>query len=181
MEVCEHYAETGKPLGPQIHLDSAGHAAHSVQLHVWETFVLAHEIGHIAAGHLESEALWHAEPALAMLDVYQENSSHAKEAEADLLGYTFTRNSILKNQAVPGSNSTSSTDDGPLFLLVIKLFDLLYLIGSRQSDSHPDPIDRLCNICLAVYGEDAAEKLAESYSNQEILVEMLGRPLLPKR
>lgn len=150
---------------------------HTFQLHVWELFVFAHEIGHIVAGHIESDdAVWKANHEMAMIDCFQENSSYAKETQADILAYLFTQECLFGL----GYSSSELADDRPLLLSIVKLFDLLFLIGSRESKSHPDPTDRLCNIAVAVYGENVAQILADGFRIDKYFERLFEQPIVAK-
>jgi hypothetical protein len=59
------------------------------------------------------------------------------------------------------------------------LFDLLYLIGSRESTTHPDPLDRMTALCGTLYGLAFGEGMAASYGKPDLLAELLEKPLVP--
>ena len=179
-EVCEHYRATGKPLGPQIHLSDSASLRHSYQLHMWELFILAHELGHFVAGHSEEAGNWILDPVFNMVETYQGNTSHQKEFEADLHGYRMLRGSMYRRLHNPLMKDNKLWDDRPLFLNIISLFNLLSMLGSRESHTHPDPLDRICNIALIFYGELFAKLLASSYEDGDLLGELFAKPLIPQ-
>lgn len=179
IEVCEHYRVTGKPLGPQIHLTTTASLRHAHQLYIWELFVLAHELGHLAAGHLEDESSWMCNPQLGMAEIYVQSSSHRRETEADILAYLILRECFYHEKTTHSSGNLEDIDDRPLLSAMISLFDLFYLIGSRESHSHPHPLDRICNIVSAIYGESLAETLASSYEDLNLLTGLFKDPVAP--
>jgi hypothetical protein len=176
-EVCKHYRDTGQPLGPQIHLDAKGDSRHAPQLHVWEMFVLCHEIGHIVCGHLDSPQFMLENPSLGMVQTLAENKDHVMEAEADLVGFLLLREYATKGVA---AGSLPQDDDRWLLGTLITLFNLFHSIGAAESRSHPHPLDRLCNVTAAVYGEQLAEVLARSYDNYDLLAEVFRNPICPQ-
>ncbi|MFZ2085456.1 MAG: hypothetical protein WAU92_13245, partial [Candidatus Sulfotelmatobacter sp.] len=91
LEVCKHYRNTGKPLGPQIHLIASAEPYRSGQLHGWETFVFCHELGHIVAGHLNTREYWSSDASLGMVETFKEDESREMETEAGILGYVMAR------------------------------------------------------------------------------------------
>lgn len=177
-EVCEHYRVTGKPLGPQIHLTPAVASQHAYQLYVWELFVLSHELGHLVAGHLEQENSWVCNHAFGMVDTYIENESHQQETEADILGYVMLRECLYQTQTKQANKGQRQTDDRPILSSVITLFDLFFLLGSRESQTHPDPLDRICNIAAAVYGNPLAKQLASTYGDHKLIAELFSKPII---
>jgi len=178
LEVCEHYRKTGKPLGPQIHLSASAEAYHSAQLHGWEIFVFCHELGHIVAGHLNRQGVWSVNPSLGMVEVFRENESHEMETEADILGYIMARECWAKNLSTDESAVRREFDDRFVFANMTGFFDLLFLLGAKESGSHPDPLDRICNVAAFVYGHAFAEVVARSYGDFSLIEDFLRRPLL---
>jgi len=178
LEVCEHYRQTGHPLGPQIHLHKNGDVLHARQLHVWETYVLCHEIGHILCNHLDNKSFIFNNPSLGMASTLIENRFHQMESEADLIGYILLRKFFHKKLSGSTSNQMEKVDDRELFSHLISLFDLFYLLGASQSKSHPHPLDRLCDIALNVYGKQVEQILFNSYENHELLAELFEKPLI---
>jgi energy-converting hydrogenase Eha subunit C len=178
LEVCEHYRKTGKPLGPQIHLSASAEARHSGQLHGWEILVFCHELGHIVAGHLNRHDAWSINASLGMIEAFKENESHEMETEADILGYIMARKYWAKHGSGDESAVSQEFDDRFVFANMIGLFDLLFLLGAKESASHPDPLDRICNIAAFVYGEAFAEIVASSYGDVALIADLLRKPLL---
>jgi hypothetical protein len=173
---CDHYARTGLPLGPQIHLTNETQGLHASQLQVWELFTLAHELAHVLAGHLESRDHCMADPTLGDVLSHVDEAAHDRETQADVIAYLLLLR--IRDRELLRTN-TQSEDNHSLLAVVILLFNLLHMLGSRQSPSHPDPLDRLCNIAANVYGEAFAERLAASYGDQTILDTLFDQPLIP--
>ena len=174
LDTCAHYAATGKPQGPQMHLTEPATELHAVQLNVWEVFVLCHEVGHIGAGHL-ADRDWKPNAALGMVQSSSMDFTHGQELDADLFGYLILRGWYYRNEARKGPE-----DDRPLLAHVMNLFDLLYLTGSRESTSHPDPLDRIVFLAGTIYGSAFGDGVAASYGRPELLAELLDRPLVPR-
>jgi hypothetical protein len=174
-ETCEHYRDTGKPLGPQIHLTPEATLQHHQQLHFWEVFVLAHELGHVISGHLEDGDGFHRSPTFGMLETYMENESHIQEVEADVVAYR-----VLRRHAHSMEGAKEELLDQQLLAAVTLLFNLLFLIGAGDSKTHPNPLDRLCNIVAEVYGEDVAERLAKTYEDRGLLQSFFNEHLIAK-
>lgn len=173
-EVYEYYIKTGEPLGPQIHLSGNTELLHAMQLNLWEMFVLCHEIGHILCDHLDNKEFLTKNISFGMLETLEENKNHQMEVEADVVGFLLLRKYAKK---MLFTQSGDLEDDRPFLFAMITLFDLLFLLGSAKSLSHPHPLDRLCNITEAVYGKSFADKLASSYENNDILVELFEKPI----
>lgn len=178
LEVCEHYRETGKPLGPQIHLSASAEPRHAAQLHGWETFVFCHELGHIVAGHLERQEFWFSNASLGMVETFKENESHEMETVADILGYVMAREYWTRQSSAEESPVKQESDDRFVFGNMTSLFDLLFLLGAEESQSHPNPIDRIFNVAAFVYGDEFAEAVARSYRDPGLIADLLGKPLL---
>lgn len=174
LEVCEHYRETSKPLGPQIHLRGDAELRHCMQLNLWEMFVLCHEVGHILCGHLDKKEFLVKSVFLGMADTLEENKNHEMEVEADIVGFILLREYANKELF---HQREDWTDDRPFLAAMITLFNLFYLLGATESRSHPHPLDRLCNIAAAVYGERFADMLARSYDNHDLLAELFKNPI----
>jgi hypothetical protein len=173
-ETCEHYRDTGKPLGPQIHLTPEAALRHSQQLHLWEIFVLAHELGHVISGHLGVGDSCRPSP-FGMLETYIENESHIQEVEADVVAYRLLRRHAHSREGVK-----EELIDQQLLLAVTSLFDLLFLISAGDSQTHPDPLDRLGNIVARVYGENVADRLAKTYEDRGLLRAFFNEPFVAK-
>jgi len=178
LEVCEHYRRTGQPLGPQIHLHKDGDVLHARQLHVWEMYILCHEIGHVLCNHLDNKSFVFNNPSLGMASTLIENRFHKMESEADFIGYILLRKFFHKELSGRAPNQMEQADDRELFSHLISLFDLFYLLGAAQSKSHPHPLDRLCDIALNVYGKEVEQILFNSYENHELLTELFKKPLI---
>lgn len=177
LEVTEHYRTTRKPLGPQIHLTPEADGQHATQLHLWEMFVLCHELGHALAGHLDRDELWSQHPSFGMLESFREDESHEMEMEADLLGYILLREHFYMRVLKEAVHDDQRFDDRPFFLPMITFFDLMFLLGSSESATHPHPLDRLCNITEAIYGKKKADELANSYDDPPSVIGVLSQPL----
>lgn len=176
LETCEHYRDTGKPLGPQIHLTPDATLRHNQQLHLWEIFVVAHELGHVISGHLEEGDTCRPSPTFGMLETYMENESHIQEVEADVVAYR-----LLRRHAQSMEGVKQELIDQQLLAAVTLLFDLLFLIGAGDSKSHPNPLDRLCNIVAEVYGEDVAERLAKTYETRGLVKSFFSESFIARR
>jgi hypothetical protein len=162
LEVCKHYRNTGKPLGPQIHLIASAEPYRSGQLHGWETFVFCHELGHIVAGHLNTREYWSSDASLGMVETFKEDESREMETEAGILGYVMAREYWAKQSSTGESAAAGELDDRFVFGNMTTLFDLLFLLGAGESKSHPNPLDRVCTVAAFVCGDALAETVARS-------------------
>lgn len=174
-EVCEHYRITRKPLGPQIVLKGQAHLFHCKQLHVWEMFVLCHELGHALCGHLNNQ---HKIVSATLDDGTPQSydiDSHKQEVEADCVGLLLLKEYLRKS--LP--SAFPENDDRPLIGPLITLFNHLFQIGATESVTHPHPLGRLCSMAEFVYGKQFAQMLDRSYSDHSLISQLFQSTIVP--
>lgn len=176
-EVCQHYRETRKPLGPQILLKGDADKRHGMQLHIWEMFVLCHEVGHVLCGHLTDKELMISDVITETPPNAADHSAREMEVEADCIGLLLLKEYVAK--VMP--NAFPLGDDRLLLSHLITLFNHLSELGIRESASHPPSLTRLCNMVEFVYGEALAQTLQDSYRDNSLIRKIFGTPLIPGR
>lgn len=153
-----------------------------------ELFVVAHEFGHVKAGHL-SELLAHLSMSAAELGVG--DSSHRQEHEADFLGLVLT----LQAMANSGFDAALSYVGIELFFISLELAERVRYTIEHGSDAgyvevssvtHPSASERrkFLRGSLSLFIEDAAQvenacNLAERYGEVANLLWVATRTANP--
>lgn len=174
-EVCKHYRETRKPLGPQLLLKGDADDRHSMQLHIWEMFVLCHEVGHVLCGHLTGKELMISQVITETPITPADPDARRMEVEADCIGLLLLKEYVAKEMP----DAFPLGDDRLLLGHLITLFNHLSELGTTESASHPPALTRLCNMVEFVYGEALAQTLQDSYSDNSLIRQIFGSPLIP--
>jgi hypothetical protein len=107
-------------------------------------------------------------PSDRLLEI-EPNPKHRKEYFADLVAFYL----VLKIEVQPISPKRR------FFLLIamITLFDSFYMLESKESETHPDPIKRLFCLSDHFYGVAITELINQSYENSAVMLkalEMMG-------
>ena len=159
-----------------MHLSEETSIQHSGRLHQWELFVMSHELVHLFCGHLHDADAWATKPEFGMLESFDPSRDHTFEHEADIAGYCIYRQATIARE----STNINQNAEGLFLAPVVGLFDVLFLLGGNvASDSHPDALTRGLTLTNAVYGNETAQSLAESYQEQqqvEVLLNTLPKP-----
>jgi hypothetical protein len=126
METVAYAQETGQVAGATVAFDAEMTAMTGLQVHLAETFVLAHEIGHFMSGHLDDDENYISLASDGSMLLFAESPDHQREFEADEYGFDLLR--------------LSEPDMPPDVLAIVTLavFQALAAVGGdRSSDSHP--------------------------------------------
>jgi hypothetical protein len=176
-EVCANYRQTREPLGPQMILYGQAHHVHATQLHVWEMFVLCHEIAHVLCGHLKDKHQMVSEVLDETTSLSNDSDAHRQETQADCTGLLLLKEYLAKTKA----SVFPANDDRQLIGFLITLFNHLFEIGASESASHPHPMIRLRNMMEFVYGERFARLVADSYRDLNLIALLFQSPVVPQR
>jgi hypothetical protein len=130
-ELGVNYLATGAGRGAMLKLSDRAMAVVSPIVHLAETFVLGHEVGHYLAGHLDDDARFAADAEVPWLEVLAENKRHEDEFEADAYGFEIMRTC---SPTMPAEHTHSA---------IVGAFSMMGLIGGdRSSPSHPASSER---------------------------------------
>jgi hypothetical protein len=161
-ELIENYKNFGTPIGAMIKFDLQFVISHAFNLTLQELFVLCHELGHFFNGDLENDQNFYS---LTKYDwkIFDDNKDHLMEFKADLTGFAIFEKAVLtKYKMLPRKY---------LILPISQLFDILAILNSNPSNSHPAPIDRIMNIISYHFGEETAQEYLATYDSKEKLDE----------
>lgn len=135
-----------------------------------ELFVLLHEYGHVALGHLHEHKM-HSVTLPSGLAISAYNNEQIEEFEADAFAF---RALIAPIQADSGMIKMSKSDAAFSVGLVLKFFELCDLIDGRTSVDHPPSAERWKSIFLLAGlkegGTSVAEKLDSAF---EVIAEAI--------
>jgi hypothetical protein len=135
------YLRTGHIAGPIISFDDdIIHVQAGGMMSFIDAFVLGHEIGHFACGHLDRDDAFGPDPYFPHFEVLVENQNHEDEVQADGFGFeamaAYMRKTFKKDP-----------DRGMVFRLLFTLFSALNLMdGNSPSATHPTALTRLCRL-----------------------------------
>lgn len=177
-ETCENYCATGKPIGPQIHLNDDAEILHGHQLFIWEMYILSHEVSHVLCNHLNNNKYLLKNSLPGMIDILSEDTFHEMEEEADFLGYLLLRERVQKATFQENQEIATLRDDRGLVVALIELFDLFHMLGFSETSTHPHPLVRLVVVLAKIYGKPLAYNLIKSYDNNDLIDEVLKNPLI---
>jgi|GEM_PF-1244764 len=166
-ELVHNYVKHKLPKGALVKLESSITARSGIALVVSEVFVICHELGHFLNGDLEDGG--NLTPFLpdGSAMTLGENLAHAKEFSADHTGFDLLRQVAVKL-------FRDKPLDIQLLLAVGCLFDALIEIGQSESNSHPDPIDRVSNLAQRFFGLGVARTIRESYYSNSALEQLVA-------
>jgi hypothetical protein len=146
----------GAPYGALIHLKDELSATRGWMLHAMEMFILCHELGHYINGDLNSTEDYTSFGEIPAAQEYIENRHHEKEFGADAAAFRIM------------CEVTGLTGNDRLRLMVplIQLFNLLYMLGGRESQTHPHPLERTAQLFDRYFSPEMANIYAESYGDR---------------
>jgi hypothetical protein len=145
-ELGEIYRLTGETNGAMVKLEHEAMITASTMLVMSEAFVLGHEIGHMAAGHLEDDSRLVADEKVPWLQFLPEGSLHEDEFEADRYGFEAMR------------DHDEGTPKSMLLGALVSTFSVLTLIGAgAASKSHPSAMDRIHHLVELHFSADTAK------------------------
>jgi hypothetical protein len=159
-EYINYYRENGVPRGPLIKLTQKASATAALQLNASELFILCHELGHFLNGDLDNECLYSALPKGMPGSVYQENKNHGIEYEADSTGFGIYRKVL--------SRTVGEIRDELYVILLIGMFDAIYLISEGATHSHPHPYDRIIRLAQVHFNSELAGRIKEALINPDL-------------
>jgi len=153
-ELIGNYKRYNTPIGTIIKLSKRAGSNHSINISVQELFILCHELGHFYNCDLEDNF------AIANLinttwSVVDDNKDHEIEYKADLTGFDLL---------VKAVKLKFNLGKKYCLLQVAVVFDILAMINPNESNNHPAPIDRICNIIQYFFGESFVEPYLKTYS-----------------
>lgn len=155
------------PKAPYVQLSQSAASVHVLTVDMYESFVMAHEIGHILNGDLERDDAFAVSEKFPNVEIFRENVNHAMEFNADRKGFELLlRLTKARNRGLTG--------EGFALLCVVGLFDLLALtISADESPTHPSPLQRILNVSRQFYGDDFADKMARSYDHPGVIAHLV--------
>jgi hypothetical protein len=157
-ELIVNYKLTHSPMGALIKLAPNAAAGAGINTHLKELFVLCHELGHFFNGDLESTQNFHTLANTQWL-VFDDNKSHEREYKADLTGFSIFEKAV--------SYKYKDFPKNLLISVLAQVFDLMSMIDSESSDTHPAPMNRLKNVVTVNFGAEAAAALMAMYTKKE--------------
>lgn len=157
-ELIEYYQLHGVPRGAMVYLKPNANRARTFFLVICELFILCHELGHFLNGDLDHEENFSA----TSFDwtIFKDNANHVIEYAADLRAFELLASVVQKELGF---------EPRIALLYLTFLFDTLYLLGCRDSISHPDPLKRVINIAEHFFGPDTSSLMQASYEDSSLL------------
>lgn len=165
LELIENQHTHGAPRGVMIQLSDRAMEFTSRQLHLVETLVVCHEVGHLLNGDLDDDQSFSLINGRGWMRKYEENKDHRREYRADETGF---------NLAIKAVGAKTLAEKKMLLLAAIGLFDHMYLLVGGASSSHPDPLDRAVHLTLRVFGKKAARAVQQSYRDGRKLLALFS-------
>lgn len=149
-EIVENFRE-GEARGPLLLLDLDRAGAVNVLLNIQETFIVAHEIGHLLSDFLLKGMLANA------LDASFGSAAHRSEYLADMIGFALVIRRSLAG-LIPLADPTLGKQRATAMEItrisaICEFFEIFELGFPTGSASHPAPIDRVANLLASFYGE----------------------------
>lgn len=160
-KMLEQYGATGKPVGPELKLDTKSDAMKLVEsmLEAVHVFVVAHEVGHYLNGDLGSPANFQESNLTEGEMVFgSTNVSHKMEFLADQIAFEIVLR--IWRAVEPAYPARKALDNS-----VILFFNFLREVSNRGSRSHPRPSDRILSITSSFFGADAASLMQQSFDD----------------
>ena len=157
-EMVQYYIEHRIPRGPMVKLTREGSSRASTILKLAETFVHCHELGHFINGYLSDDSAYVVLPSGIPGEKYNEDLNHEIEHKADITGYRIYLGALRQRGVQTHSRQA-------VLAPVVLLFDLLFKLGSNNSQTHPHPYDRVVKIVGDYVGADDASLATEALRN----------------
>lgn len=157
-ELISHYQQSGDTRGAMVKLSDQLTAQVGLAVHLCESFVLGHEIGHFLAGHLLRDAHFSSDLTHPWLSIFRENQSHMDEMEADTYGFELMQFASSQRGKLDKTESERA-----LLFATLAVFEALHVTGPPVgTDTHPAPFDRALAV-IKKYLSPAAFHTAEKW------------------
>lgn len=157
-ELEKHYERTQEVLPIQVVLTVAAMERIGPLHLMWRLFVLAHEVGHIRAGHFADQAQWDARE-FGLVETFVEGRTIDEEHQADLHAYWLLRGAVARMGILGPSEGIKL--DRFLWQGVEGFFHMLGAVGIAGSRSHPGPTSRIRYLASHVYGPEVLRLIDE--------------------
>lgn len=155
-ELIANYKLTHSPMGALIKLNPDVAMIAGINTQLKELFVICHELGHFFNGDLDNIQNFH-NLANTEWNVFDDNKNHEIEYKADLTGFAIFEKAVnYKYKGFPREM---------LISVLAQVFELMSMIDSESSETHPSPMSRLKNVVTINFGAKQADDLMSMYSN----------------
>jgi hypothetical protein len=149
-EIVTNFRE-GEPRGPLLMLNYDRAAAVNVMLNIQETFIVAHEIGHLLSDFMLKGML-----AKGLHESFG-SDVHRSEYLADMFGFALVIKRSIAELPPPSDpeldRQIAIATEMNRISSICEFFEILELAFPEATPSHPAPVDRAANILATFYGE----------------------------
>ena len=146
-EIIDNFRR-GDSRGPMLLLDPERAAPIMMMLDFQESFIVAHEIGHLLSDFLLRGALTNS-----LHDSFG-TAPHRSEYLADILGFALARRRPFGHSAI-SATEPQFAEIGRISSLC-EFFEIVELAFPDATDTHPAPMDRAANLLATFYGDHFA-------------------------